>query len=311
MNNFNCRICGNSTNNKTYIAREMMFGFRDEFEYFQCSKCGCLQIVKAPDNLSKYYPNKYYSYSIYSKNSIFKELKFRLNGPLIKYRLGKLDFIGYIISHFSNNYHWVIKNLMDYNSRVLDIGCGNGKRLFDLNKLGFKHLTGIDPYINQELSNKNGITILKKEIYDIKDKFDIIMMHHTFEHLENPKSVFKKVYDNLNHNSYFLVCTPVANCFAFRKYGVNWVQLDAPRHLFLHTTTSIKLLAKETGFKVNKIIYDSASFQFTGSERYQNGISLFETYKFSKKQMKYFKKETKRLNNNNDGDSACFYLYKE
>ena len=58
-----CRICGNSGNNTSYIAREMMFGFRDEFEYFQCSKCECLQIIEIPKNLHKYYPSNYCSFS--------------------------------------------------------------------------------------------------------------------------------------------------------------------------------------------------------------------------------------------------------
>ena len=39
-----CRICNNPENNKSYFIREMYIGTREEFEYFECSKCGCLQI---------------------------------------------------------------------------------------------------------------------------------------------------------------------------------------------------------------------------------------------------------------------------
>jgi hypothetical protein len=56
-----CRICGNIKDNKEYIIKEMHFGFGEEFTYFQCKKCGCLQIKNIPDNLSKYYPSNYYS----------------------------------------------------------------------------------------------------------------------------------------------------------------------------------------------------------------------------------------------------------
>jgi len=39
-----------------------MFGYNDDFLYFQCSNCACLQIENKPKNMDKYYPNTYYSY---------------------------------------------------------------------------------------------------------------------------------------------------------------------------------------------------------------------------------------------------------
>src|SRR5690349_13426984 len=56
-----CKICGHVNEVSWYTAKEMMFGFRDEFNYFQCPKCECLQISEFPDNISKYYPENYYS----------------------------------------------------------------------------------------------------------------------------------------------------------------------------------------------------------------------------------------------------------
>src|SRR4030042_3937998 len=59
-----CQVCGNSEKNQVYVVKEMMYGYRDEFEYFECVQCGCLQIQKIPNNLEKYYPKQYYSYEI-------------------------------------------------------------------------------------------------------------------------------------------------------------------------------------------------------------------------------------------------------
>jgi hypothetical protein len=81
-----CRICGNFDDNKIYTAREMMFGFRDEFDYIECSKCGCVQIVEIPKNINKYYPPNYYSYQFKSqKFSLYKRLgllRKKMNGQL-------------------------------------------------------------------------------------------------------------------------------------------------------------------------------------------------------------------------------------
>ena len=67
-----CRICHESSS-KTYIAKEMMYGTRDEFEYFECENCGCLQISEIPTNLGDYYPSNYYS---------FKRLDYRFSHVL-------------------------------------------------------------------------------------------------------------------------------------------------------------------------------------------------------------------------------------
>ena len=55
-----CSICDNDEDNVSYTAREMMYGSREEFPYFQCSRCSCLQIAKVPDDLARFYPPQYH-----------------------------------------------------------------------------------------------------------------------------------------------------------------------------------------------------------------------------------------------------------
>src|SRR3569832_2443522 len=59
-----CRICGTIGNHSTFIGREMMFGTREEFEYFQCGSCDCLQIAHIPENLGQYYPSSYPAHKV-------------------------------------------------------------------------------------------------------------------------------------------------------------------------------------------------------------------------------------------------------
>ena len=97
------------------------------------------------------------------------------------------------------------------------------------------------------------------------------------------------------------------------------MQLDAPRHIFLHTTASMSLLASETGFDVIDVVYDSTGAQFWGSEQILQNIplqserSLTRNKKkaiFSSKEIRRFDNHAKKLNDQNDGDQACFYLKK-
>jgi len=97
---------------------------------------------------------------------------------------------------------------------------------------------------------------------------------------------------------------------------MNWVQLDAPRHLFLHTTKSFRLLASSAGLDVVDIGYDSNDFQFWASELYSRDIPLAsmdgskpQTI-FSKSELQKFKENARELNAKRLGDSAIFILRK-
>ena len=149
-----CKICGNSENNKEFKIKEMMFGFRDEFTYFECSKCGCLQIAKIPKNFKKYYPLNYYSFKKVDKSKNF--LKQILKEKRDKYALFKKGLVGKIISKKYPNvlFDMVSRIEINYNSKILDVGCGAGNFLYSLNKIGFKNLVGVDPYLRE--STKGG-----------------------------------------------------------------------------------------------------------------------------------------------------------
>ncbi len=142
-------------------------------------------------------------------------------------------------------------------------------------------------------------------------------MNHSFEHMPDPHGVFVQLKRLLDRNGRLVIRTPVATGLAWRIYGADWIQLDAPRHLFIHTKRSIEILAHAAGLTLDSAIYDSTGFQFWGSEQYRLGIALKDkrSYKhspshsvFSKSQIANFSKQAEDLNQRGEGDQACFYL---
>jgi 2-polyprenyl-3-methyl-5-hydroxy-6-metoxy-1,4-benzoquinol methylase len=202
---------------------------------------------------------------------------------------------------------------------ILDVGCARGGLLLQLRREGFVRTVGIDPFLKEDIYYDTGLKILKKNLAELNEEFDLVMLHHSFEHMADPTSVFTQLHHIVKSRGYLLIRTPVIPCFAWRKYGTNWVQLDAPRHLFIHSVRSLNLLSQKAGFVIEHVEFDSKAFQFWGSEQYVRGIPLYDprSYRvnpgkglFSNDEIVAFEKRAEELNNVSDGDQACFYLRK-
>ena len=312
MQKTKCRICNEENENRSYIAREMMFGFLDKFIYFQCSNCGCLQIHDIPLNISKYYPPEYYSFKpLQASNS----LKYRMKDYVIFHRnmfaLSGKGFLGRLVyQKYPAEYLRAISKVgLTLNSKILDVGCGSGYLLHDLKRVGFKNLLGIDKYITKEF--KEPVKIEKRDIQEVEGKWDLIIFNHSLEHMFDQLQTLQSVSKLLSENGVCLINLPIVSSFAWKKYGVNWFHLDAPRHFFLHSVESLKIVAGKANLVLRDVVYNSTGFSLLRSEQYSKGIPMnsnsIESI-FSKAQIKSMAKKAKALNLNNEGDTAVFYF---
>lgn len=313
-----CKVCDNANRNKVHLAREIMLGYGDVFEYLECLACGCVQIKEVPNDLSRYYPANYYSF----EKQQYSWLGRYLRSQRTAYKLYGTNLIGMWMSKIAGDYSplsykkgWFSRAGISQKSAILDVGCGSGKLLRRLAQLGFTNLTGVDPFVKEDIQLSN-IIIHKKELSDLQCRFDFVMLHHSFEHMADPVNVLKTIKQILNPESYALIRIPVAS-YAWRKYGVNWVQLDAPRHLYLHTVNSMQVMAKRAGLKIVDIVFDSTNYQFLGSEenikkqlrKTDNRDALKANIQpFNKRQIREFQRKADDLNVRGEGDQACFYL---
>lgn len=320
MSSDNCKVCGNSNNNTFHQVKEMQLGLREMFTYMKCGNCGCLQLKDIPEDLGKYYPNEnYYSFNlgldIKEKPDALRKIKasYLLYGknPL----LGSLLSIGYKAPDY---FSWMKIPGIQFNDSILDVGTGNGGLLANLFKNGFTNLTGIDPFINKD-QDHGSVKVLKKDIYEMQGKFDYIMLHHAFEHMDEPLKVLLRLNELLKNGKYLLIRTPMMGNYSWKKYKENWMDIDAPRHIIIHSVESMKILAAKAGFVVKQIVFDSNYMSLIGSEQYQKDIALPDTNSYSvnkeaagftKEQIEEFKKKAIEINKEQQGDQAAFYLYK-
>ena len=299
-----CKFCGSDA--LTFFqAQERMLGLGGNFTYTECLSCGSLQLETIPMDLSAYYPPDYYSYSHLQisnlKTRLLKSIRMRAF-----LRLGmkwKAPMYGY----------WLRKLKPNFSDRIADVGCGNGQLLYELYASGFTDLHGFDPFISEGKQLAPGLKLWKKRVEEADFSFDLIMMHHAFEHMEDPNAILKSCYEMLKPGGQLLIRCPVADAEVWRESREFWVQLDAPRHLIIPTVRGLKLKAEQIGFRLQEVEFDSTDFQFWGTELYRHSEILKES-----KIGKYISAEERlamqvkalRYNLEGKGDQVCFYLRK-
>jgi len=310
-----CRICGDDRG-ETYNIREMMYGSKTAFPYFKCGQCGCLEIIDIPRDIGNYYPADYYSFSP-RNNGDSQGLRKKMKPFLMNFYLftaGK-RFLRYKAPYFLS---WVVNGKANLDSKILDAGCGAGNLLHYMATWGYKNLTGIDLYVDKPVIDTR-IKIYKSDIYTIQETYDFIMFNHSFEHMDKQLEVLSRASGLLNKNGTIMIRIPVLSKYIWDMYNVNWVQIDAPRHYYLHTEESFKLLSDQAGLQIYRKEYDSTEFQFWGSEQIKDGIPLFDKRSyginprlspFTDDDIQKFRILARKLNKEYNGDMACFFLKK-
>lgn len=314
-----CRVCG-GPGGEQFDVREMMYGTRQRFTYFECSLCHCLQIAEEPVDLAAHYPPNYYSFS---RPKLRSAVKRAVRSRRLKNMLEKRGiFWTWINQRFPQQpawLSWARKARIGVNSRILDVGCGAGQLLVNMSNWGFRRLTGVEPYIEGDITYSKDLKILKRPVEQLEGEFDFIMFHHSFEHIGDPHSALRSAVRRLATDGRVLIRIPIVDSEAWRIYGVDWVQLDAPRHLFLHTRKSMQVLSDRAGLTIDEVTCDSWEFQFWGSELYRRDIPLHDPNTglavrpdtiFGKEELLDFAERARRLNEQGRGDQACFFLHR-
>ena len=322
-----CRVCRNEKGNRSHLAREMQFGTREAFEYLECGRCGCLQIVRIPEDPGGYYPESFGSFRPLRDRPPLPWMRWLLRRRA-RHELGESVVFGGLARRLLGRarariwgdpdpFHWLRRCGAGLESRILDVGCGTGKLLLELRDAGFTRLTGVDPLIPHPIQYSGGVRIHAGPLRELPGPFDVVMLHHSFEHVPDPAATLAEVRARLAPGGWAVVRTPVAGSHAWCRYGVDWVQLDAPRHLHVHTPRSMQILAERVGLELIDLEWDSFSVQFWGSEQYRRDIPLMDPHShliseeespFERAEIASWEAQAVELNAKADGDSACFYL---
>jgi SAM-dependent methyltransferase len=300
-----CHYC-HSTQGNYFIATERMLGLGGEFTYATCKSCSSIQLVTFPKDLSPYYPSDYYSLGRLQPSGALRNF-------LKKIRMRAFLATGYPFLSPRFGGYWLKKLNPKFTDRIADVGCGNGQLLYELQVAGFKELHGFDPYLSKTEQLAPGLKLWKQDLAETDLKFDLLMLHHSFEHLADPEAVLNTCFERLNPGGRLLVRCPVADAAVWKEKQALWVQLDAPRHLSIPSTQGFVGAAQRSGFEVKEVLFDSTAFQFWGTGLYEQGEKLdrskINTY-FTAKQLDEWEQQAIHYNREGKGDQVCFFCIK-
>lgn len=317
-----CRICG-GTSLTPLKAREMMFGLRETFDYIECSGCGCVQISNYPSDIARHYPSDYYAYAR-KADAAPPGLRARLKATARRLVLGQGVMRGMWLRRSAVR-KWLlseplvkfyVERFPNVQTRMLDVGCGAGDLPRALRYWGFRNAEGVDPYIPDDVLHEGRTLVWKRSLSELTSKYSCISFHHSLEHMPEQVTVLREARRLLAPGGIIAIRVPVAGTSAWRTYRENWVQLDPPRHFYVHSEASLRLLAKQAGLVVDAIHYDSNGLQMWGSELYLQDIPLFDERSpargsydiFSKEQVAEYDRRAEVLNKAGDGDQVMAIL---
>lgn len=177
----------------------------------------------------------------------------------------------------------MMPNLKD--KTILDLGCGFGEHCKGFVESGAKKVIGID--ISEKMleiakqenadSKITYINMPMENIFELTEKFDIVISSLAFHYVEDFAGVVKNVYNLLNENGTFIFSqeNPLCTChsggqrwtkdengnklyFNLSNYGIEgerestWFVDDVKK--YHRTFSSIINTLIETGFKIEKLI---------------------------------------------------------
>lgn len=272
MKHVNCNICEADKTKFCFTAKDRNSSEKILFYLVKCTECGLIYLNPRPDEeeILKFYPPWYHARA---ENNVAEIEKSEIWG--IPWREAMAKKAEPILKYKTNG-------------RILDIGCGDGSLLKYLKEKGWEAY-GLD---FQEASARYARENLKlnvstgrvEEIAFPEESFDIIILFHVLEHLDDPSNVLKKVKTLLKKDGYLLIEVPNIESFESRLFRSKWVGISAPLHLYHFSRKSLKSMLEKCGYETIEVEFIPEQTKyvagFSESLRYMlSDVGLYHTRK--------------------------------
>jgi SAM-dependent methyltransferase len=245
-----CDLCGGKEFIFRFNGRDRMHEIPGEFIITECKNCGLMFLNPRPsfEELEKYYPSA--EYDSLRGGSGRKEV---VNELLENIHRGKKSSILYRLfaPYFTREFPHV------EGMKVLDVGCGSGHFMAEMKKRFDNDYYGVEPgKFDREFAARNGLKIFKgilKDAHYPSDYFDLILVNHVFEHVDDPSDTLRELKRILKPGGTLTIGVPNTDALNRRIFGKYWVGYEVPRHLYNYNPRILKKYAQKVGLKTKRL----------------------------------------------------------
>lgn len=230
-----------------------------------CNACGSSQTAPCFENLD---------YISGERFSIVRCTQCGLTRTLFPYDLSAMEryhgtaYYGEDGRRFVGVMEWAVRAFRDARARhirrlrpdgspgaILDVGCGRGLILIDLQAHGWQCSgTEISEILATRLERDHGIPVYTAPFLPDNhlpaESQDVILLWHSLEHLAQPADTLAECVRLLRPGGRMIIEVPNLASWQARLGGGSWFHLDTPRHLYHFSADTLRALCTRRGLQV-------------------------------------------------------------
>jgi len=159
----------------------------------------------------------------------------------------------------------LIESNFDKDIKILEIGCGQGLMLKELQNRGYD-VEGLEPSLRaSKIAREKKLKIIVGYFPEtkIKEKFDLIIISHVLEHIKNYKKFIKSLEKILKSNGCLLLTQTNYKGLIPKIQKENWYAWVPEQHFWHFIPDGVIFLLNKFGFKKIKLIRSSLVHSLT------------------------------------------------
>jgi SAM-dependent methyltransferase len=159
----------------------------------------------------------------------------------------------------------IINKIISKKGRVVEIGSSTGVFLKLFKDQGWDVL-GVEPSGSYKEAVKKGIDVINKSFEEAnlpKNKYDLVILNHTLEHMDNPLTVLKEINLILKKGGMVFIDVPNFGSLSSLIFRNKFNLLLPEEHKFHFTKESLNKLLEKSNFKIKYSETRSGLFDYS------------------------------------------------
>lgn len=231
MENTTCNLCGSNNAEQIFSnLPDLQFKrYEVQTSFVKCVSCGLVYQNPRPTSaeMAFHYP-----------------LNYKLYAP--EPYAGSSSWLLRQATRYGVDKRWRFVTHYKQSGRLLDVGCATGYFLRGIREQGNWDLFGVE--INEDaarVAQEYGLDVRLGTLEQARFSdglFDVVTLWDVLEHMHDPAGSLREIYRILKPDGLLVIRIPNGSSWDARLFGRYWAGLDAPRHLYVFSPSTMEAL---------------------------------------------------------------------